>query len=221
MKLRYLGHACFAMEDQGKSLIFDPYLDENPLSPVKAQDVKADYILISHAHFDHMGDAASIGKRSDALVISTAEVAGELNKQGLRAHALHIGGKHIFEFGFVKATVAFHGSGIPGGHACGFIVNFYGKTVYFSGDTGLFGDMKLLGELEPLDIALLPIGDNFTMGIGDASIATKLLKPKVAIPMHYNTWPLIQANPEEFKANVEAETETRVIILKPGETSEF
>jgi len=216
---RYLGHACFTLEDRGKTLIFDPYLDENPSSPVKSRDVKADYVLVSHAHFDHMGEAAAIAKASGGLVITTAEVAGELQKQGAKTHALHIGGKHAFDFGYVRATQAFHGSGIAGGHACGFIVNFYGKRVYFPGDTGLFGDMKLLGELEPLDVALLPIGDNFTMGIDDAVVATRLLRPKVAIPMHYNTWPLIEADPNLFKDKVEAETETKVVILRPGEST--
>jgi L-ascorbate metabolism protein UlaG (beta-lactamase superfamily) len=218
VNIRYLGHACFTLEDRDKTLIFDPYLDENPSSPVKSGDVKADYVLVSHAHFDHMGEAAAIAKASGGLAITTAEVAGELQKQGADTHALHIGGKHAFDFGYIRATPAFHGSGVPGGHACGFIVNFYGKRVYFPGDTGLFGDMKLLGELEALDMALLPIGDNFTMGIDDAVVAVKLLRPKVAIPMHYNTWPLIEADPNLFKDKVEAETGTKVVILRPGES---
>lgn len=220
MKVRFLGHACFRIEDRGKVILTDPYLDENPLSPVKSDQVSADYILVSHAHFDHLGEAVKIAKASSGLIISTAEVATKCSNEGADTHALHIGGKHAFDFGYVRLTPAFHGSGIPGGHACGFIVNFFGKRFYFAGDTGLFGDMRLLGEIEPLDLAILPIGDNFTMGPDDALRAVQMLNPKTVIPMHYNTWPLIQADPQAFKREVESRTQCGVIVLEPGKEIE-
>jgi L-ascorbate metabolism protein UlaG (beta-lactamase superfamily) len=129
---------------------------------------------------------------------------------------MHLGGKHPFDFGYVKITPAFHGSGIAGGHACGFIVNFFNTTVYFAGDTALFGDMALLGRLEKIDYALLPIGDNFTMGPDDALEAASLLKPQAIIPMHYNTWPLIQQDPEKFKLQVEQKLSITVHVISPG-----
>jgi L-ascorbate metabolism protein UlaG (beta-lactamase superfamily) len=218
-KITFLGHACFLVEKEGKeSLIFDPYLKDNPLAPITPQQIKASYILVSHAHFDHIGDAHEIAKDNNATIISTAEVAADAAEKGCNTHSLHIGGKHAFPFGSVKLTLAFHGSGIPGGHACGFVVNYYGKNIYFAGDTGLFGDMKLIGELTPLDLALLPIGDNYTMGIDDAVIATSFLRARQVIPYHYNTWPLIEADPEEFRRKVEEKTETKCFIIAPGES---
>jgi len=129
-----------------------------------------------------------------------------------------VGGKHAFDFGYVRLTLAFHGAGLPGGHACGFVVNLGGTTVYHAGDTALFGDMSLLGRLEKIDYALLPIGDNFTMGPADAIEAVAMLKPRFVVPMHYNTWPLIAQNPEDFKREAEKRTGVPVLIVKPGET---
>ena len=184
----------------------------------KAEDLSANYILVSHAHSDHIGDAASIAKRCKATVISTAEVCYKLAEDGCKTHAMHIGGKYTFEFGYVRVTPAFHGSGIAGGHACGFIVNFYGKTFYFAGDTSLFGDMKLLGELEQIDYAMLPIGSNYTMGPDDAVIAAKLLNAKTILPMHYNTWPVIEQDPELYKkAVLDNGYAKNVIILQSGD----
>jgi len=132
---------------------------------------------------------------------------------------MHIGGKHTFDFGYVRITPAFHGSGIAGGHAAGFIVKFGETTIYYSGDTGIFGDMALLGRLEKIDLAILPIGDNFTMGIDDAVEAVKLLQPKKVIPVHYNTWPLIKQSPSEFKEKVQSTTAIPVLIVAPGESA--
>lgn len=221
MKLRFLGHACFLLEEKSTVLLFDPYLKNNPVAAEKPENVKADYILVSHAHGDHLGDAVEIAKRNGATIISTAEVAGKCAAEGAKTHAMHIGGKHSFDFGMVRVTPAFHGSGVEGGHACGFIVDFFGQKVYFAGDTGLFGDMELLGRLEDIDVALLPIGDNYTMGAGDAALAAKMLKAKTVIPMHYNTWPLIAADPNVFKKMVEKETDTAVAILSPGRELTF
>lgn len=221
-EITFLGHAAFRLQEEGKeTLIFDPFVTGNPLAPLKLEEIKADYILVSHGHFDHLGDAYKIAEKSEATIISTAEIAKQAGEKGLKAHAQHIGGRHRFPFGSVKLTLAFHGSGIPGGHACGFVVDYYGKVIYFAGDTGLFGDMKLIGELDTLDYALLPIGDNFTMGIDDAVMAVTFLKAKTVIPYHYNTWPLIEVDPQEFKQKVEAKTGSKCVILPPGESCKF
>jgi L-ascorbate metabolism protein UlaG (beta-lactamase superfamily) len=216
--LQFLGHACFLLKNEDVSLLFDPFLSKNPFQIVQPKDVSCDYILVSHGHFDHLGDTIEIAKRNGATVISTAEVANLCADQGCKTHGMHLGGKHSFDFGFVRLTLAFHGSGVPGGHACGFIVNFFGTTIYFAGDTGLFGDMALLGRLEKIDYALLPIGDNFTMGPSDAAEAVGFIKPGTVIPMHYNTWPLITQSASIFKADVEARFMIPVKILDPGQT---
>lgn len=216
--LSFLGHACFQLSNETTSIIFDPFLSDNPFQVVKPAEVKCNYVLVSHGHADHLGDAISIAKQNDATVVSTAEIAGVCGQQDCKVHAMHLGGKHSFDFGYVRLTLAFHGAGVPGGHACGFIVNFYGTTVYFAGDTALFGDMALLGRLESIDWALLPIGDNYTMGPDDAVEAVALLKPKQVIPMHYNTWPVIAQDPEAFKQKVENRLQIPVRIMNPGET---
>lgn len=221
-KLTFLGHACFMLgEKEKETLIFDPFLRENPQAPLKPEEVKTDFVLITHCHFDHLGDAHEIAGANKAMIISTSEIANDAKQKGLSAHPLNIGGKYKFTFGWVKATLAFHGSGIAGGLACGFVINYYGKNIYFAGDTGLFSDMKLIGELTPLDIALLPIGDNYTMGIDDAVIAASYLNAQTVIPYHYNTWPLIEAEPAEFKKKVEEKTNSRCIVIAPGESFNF
>lgn len=221
MKITFLGHACFLFSDGKHTVLTDPFLTNNPQASARPGEVRPDYILVTHAHHDHLGDTYAIARDADSLVITTAEIAELCTQEQTRAHAMHIGGKRDFDFGFVRVTPAFHGSGVAGGHACGFIFGLGGKTVYFAGDTGLFGDMELLGRLEDIDVAILPIGDNFTMGMADAVIATKLLKPKVAVPMHYNTWPLIKADPYEWKSLVEAECpSTEVMIMTSGQNIE-
>lgn len=221
-KLTFLGHACFLLEEEGKeTLVFDPFLRENPQATRKPEDLKVSYILVSHAHFDHMGDAYEIAKANQATIISISEISSDAQEKGLSAHPLNIGGKFNFPFGWVKLTLAFHGSGIAGGHACGFVVNYHGKNIYFAGDTGLFSDMKLIGELTPLDIALLPIGDNYTMGIDDAVHAASFLGAKLVVPYHYNTWPLVEADPQEFRKKVEDKTGSRCLVIAPGESHSF
>lgn len=221
-EITFLGHAGFLLKEEGKErLLFDPFISDNPLATVKLEEIKADYVLVSHGHFDHLGDAYEVARASNATVISTAEIAGQAQEKGLNAHAQHLGGRHSFPFGSVKLTLAFHGAGVPGGHACGFVVDYYGQKIYFAGDTALFGDMKLIGELDALDLALLPIGDNFTMGIDDAVVAASFLKAKTVVPYHYNTWPLIEADPEEFKRKVEQKTESKCEILPPGSSYKF
>ena len=219
--LKFLGHACFQLSNADTSIIFDPYLTDNPNQIIKPEDVKTNYVLVSHGHADHLGDAVSIALANDATVISTAEIARLCGDKGCKNHAMHLGGKYSFDFGYVRLALAFHGSGVPGGHACGFVVKLGGSTIYFAGDTALFSDMALLGRLENIDWALLPIGDNYTMGPDDAVEAVAMLKPKNVIPMHYNTWPVIAQDPELFKQKVESRLSIPVSILKPGESMSF
>lgn len=209
MKLKYFSHSAFQVTaDNGKIILIDPFLDDNPNSPVKSKDVKADYIILSHAHGDHIGDAFKIAGKSDSTFICVNELGNYCISKGFKAHNMHIGGGYNFDFGRVKFTIAHHGSQTPeGGYAgepAGIILSIGGKNIYHTGDTGLFYDMKLIGEMNPIDYMLLPIGDNFTMGITDAVKAVELVNPKVAIPMHYNTFPVIPADPNEFKKRVES-----------------
>ena len=214
-KFKYVHHACFILENKNDAIIFDPFLDDNPAG-ITAGDIKVSHVLVSHAHRDHLGEAIEISLKNKATIISTAEIAGMVSEKGCPAHAMHIGGTHIFPFGKVRITPAFHGAGIPGGHACGFLIDFYGTKIYYAGDTSLFGDMRLLGELENIDYAILPIGDNYTMGPSDALKAAEILKSKNIIPVHYNTWPVIEQDPQKFKQAVETEKIAKVIIVKPG-----
>lgn len=213
----YIHHACFTIEAGGKTFLFDPFLDGNP-EGIKAEDIKADYIFVSHGHGDHLGSAYEIAKKNDAIIISTAELCYQAEAEGCKTHAMHLGGTYQFPFGKVRIAMAFHGSGIPGGHACGFVVDLYGTKVYFAGDTALYSDMQLLPKLDSFTYALLPIGGNFTMDPQDAAIAADLLKAKYIIPIHYNTWPVIAQDVDAYKANVEATTTSKVIIVKPGES---
>ena len=216
-EFKYIHHACFTVTKNGETLICDPFLDGNPKG-VRLQDLKVNYIFITHAHGDHLGCAYELAKRTGALIITTAEIANEASSYNCQAHAMHIGGTYTFPFGKVRVTPAFHGSGIAGGHACGFIIDFYGTKFYFAGDTSLFGDMALLPKLDPFDYALLPIGGNFTMDPRDAALAAGMLGAKVIIPIHYNTWPVIAQDPEAFKKDVEAHTSSQICIVKPGES---
>lgn len=219
--LKYFGHSCFLLAAGNTSILFDPFLTGNTWNVAKPDDISCNYILVSHLHGDHSQDAIPIAQRTGATVISTAEIANMCSEKSIKNHAMHLGGKHAFDFGYVRIAPAFHGSGIAGGHACGFIVNFFETVVYFAGDTALFGDMALLGRLEKIDYALLPIGDNYTMGPDDALEATSLLKPRAVIPMHYNTWPIIEQDPEKFKQHVEQKLGIPVHVIKPGSTLEL
>jgi L-ascorbate metabolism protein UlaG (beta-lactamase superfamily) len=209
MKLKYFSHSAFQITaGNGKKILIDPFLEGNPTSPAKAKDVNADYIILTHGHGDHIGDAFEIAKRCNSLFICCNELANYCASKGFNAHNMHIGGSYNFDFGRVKFTIAHHGSMTPdnfyAGEASGVILSIDGKNLYHTGDTGLFYDMKLIGEMTALDYMLLPIGDNYTMGITDALKAVELANPKVAIPMHYNTFPVINADPNEFKKKVEA-----------------
>ena len=214
--LTFYGQSTFVLTHGETRLIIDPWLTGNPWKVAKAEDIDVQYILVSHAHGDHIGDTAGIAKRTGAKVISTSEITRMLAGQGVtNVHPMSIGGKWNFEFGWVKVTNAIHGSGVAGGQAAGFIINFYGKVIYFAGDTALFGDMAYIGKAN-LDFALLPIGDNYTMGPEDATEAVGLLRPKKVIPIHYNTNPLTKQNPQDFKKMVESRYSIPVLIMNPG-----
>ncbi len=226
VKLTWYGHATLGLEVDGYKLLVDPFFTGNPAASTTADAVEADFILVSHGHGDHIGDTVSIAKRTGALVIANYEITNWLSNQGVeKVHPQHIGGGYHHPFGYLKLTFAIHGSGLPdgsyGGNPAGFLLTTKdGTTIYMAQDTGLFGDMRLIGE-EGLDLAVLPIGDNFTMGPKDALRAVKLLQPKNVIPIHYGTWPLIDQDPHAWAKQVEAETGVPVHVLKPGDTFEL
>jgi L-ascorbate metabolism protein UlaG (beta-lactamase superfamily) len=224
MRVRYLGHSAFELTDGKTTILIDPFITGNPVCPVKAETLNPQYILVTHFHGDHVGDTVAIARRTGATVVTTYEGGSELEAQGVKVHGMALGGTRKFDFGMVRVTMAFHGSGVAGGHAAGFVVHMGGKRIYHSGDTCLFSDMKLLNGVieEPgIDLALLPVGDNFTMGPRDAAIATEWIAPKVVIPMHWGTFPGLESDPGAFVSRVQATGKTRPVVLKPGETFEF
>lgn len=222
MKVTYHGHSVVKIITKDKTILIDPFINGNGLTDLQVENEAPDAILLTHGHNDHVGDTLELAKKKNAVVVAPNELADYLGWQGANVHNMHIGGAHEFEFGKVKYTLAFHGSsfvtekgeiiytGMPGG------ILFFaeGLTIYHAGDTALFGDMELIGNRHPIDIAFLPIGDNFTMGPEDAAYAVSLLKPKIVVPIHYNTFPPIQQDPEDFAKLV---TDAEVQILQPGE----
>jgi L-ascorbate metabolism protein UlaG (beta-lactamase superfamily) len=216
-KLTYYGHAAFQVESEGTHILIDPFLTGNPAARTSPDDVQANYILVTHGHSDHIGDTVAIAQRTGAVAVSNAEIAHWLSRQGVETHAMHIGGGYHFPFGYAKMTQALHGSALPdgsyGGSPGGFLLKLKeGKTLYFAGDTGLFGDMRLIGD-EGLDLAVIPIGDNFTMGPDDALKAVEFLRPKMVMPMHFDTFELIAQNVAAWKARVEAVSQAEVLQL--------
>ena len=221
-KLTWYGHATLGLETGGYKIIVDPFFSGNPAASISADAVEADFILVSHGHGDHIGDGIEIAKRTGATIISVNEIAVWAGNQGVKSHGQHLGGGFKHPFGYLKLTLALHGSALPdgsnGGNPCGFLLSTNdGQKIYLAQDTGLFGDMKLIGE-EGLDLAVVPIGDNFTMGPDDALRAVKFLQPKVVIPIHYNTWGLIAQDENAWAERVGKETGTKVVLLKPGES---
>lgn len=225
MKITYAGHSAFILEEGDFKAIIDPFISDNPLTTLRPEDItELTHIFVTHGHSDHLGDTEYIAKANNTLIISNAEISNYLATKGLKVHSMHIGGRHTFDFGKVKLTPALHGSAIStkngtidGGNPCGFVIEVNGKKVYHLGDTGLTMDMKLL-ESENIDVALVPIGGNYTMDIDDAIKAVEFINPKIAIPMHYDTFPLIKADPKEF-SNKNKTCET--VILKSGEDYVF
>ncbi len=221
MHVSYHGHSIVKIETEGKTILIDPFITGNELTDLNAEDVKADVILLTHGHNDHVGDTVEIAKRSGALVVAVAELATYLSWQGLNVHPMSIGGAYTFDFGTVKLTQAFHGSSytennekiIYTGMPAGLLLTIEGKTIYHAGDTGLFSDLKLIGRHEP-DVAFLPIGDNFTMGPEDAAIAAEWVQAKLVVPIHYNTFPVIKQDPHQF---VESLSGIEGKVLKVGE----
>jgi L-ascorbate metabolism protein UlaG (beta-lactamase superfamily) len=223
MRLTYFGHSTFLLETSSARIVFDPFFEQNPACRTKAKDLLCDYVLVSHGHSDHCADALKLAQRNGATIIANFEICEYFAKQGAKTHAMNPGGGHDFPFGRVKLTPAIHTSSLDGepgapyaGVACGLLVSADGANLYHAGDTALFSDMKLIGDAK-LDLAMIPIGDNFTMGPDDAVQALRFLRPKLAVPMHYNTWPVINQDADAF-AKKAKRFGYRVAPLKPGES---
>jgi L-ascorbate metabolism protein UlaG (beta-lactamase superfamily) len=221
LKLTYYGHSVFLLDDGTTKLIIDPFLNGNPVAPVKPEQVNVQYIVVTHGHGDHLGDTIPIAKRCNATIVAVNELADYVASKGAKAHNMHIGGGHDFPFGRIKFTIAHHGSCAPDGtytgNPAGVLITMGEMTVYHTGDTGLFYDMKLIGEMNPVHVMLLPIGDNYTMGIDDAVKAVELTNPKFVIPMHYNTFPVISADPNLFIQKISSKG-FKGMVLNVGET---
>jgi L-ascorbate metabolism protein UlaG (beta-lactamase superfamily) len=224
VKITWLGHSAFLFEAE-KKLLIDPFISGNPLAPCSSEELDPDIIAVTHGHRDHLGDTIEIGKRTGCRIISIHEVANYIKSKGVFAEGMDKGGTINVEGVTLTMTQALHSSSIDasgfsfdGGCPSGFVIGIGGHSIYHAGDTGVFGDMQLIGELYEPEIALLPIGGRFTMGIKEAVKAVELIQPRVAVPMHYNTFDVIRQDPEEFKRDVEAKVDTKIFIMKPGES---
>jgi L-ascorbate metabolism protein UlaG (beta-lactamase superfamily) len=221
-QLTWLGHGTWSIEVAGTTVLLDPYLDDCPTATVKSDEVDADFILVSHGHFDHVADVAPIAHRTGATVIANLEICDWLGKQQVeKTEPMNIGGTMNLPFGRVTMTMAQHSSGLPdgnyGGEAGGFLLRLDDGNVYFACDTALFLDMRLIGSAG-LDLAVLPIGDRFTMGPDDSLEAIKLLSPRRVVPCHYDTWPPIRQDPQAWAERVRVHTQADPIVVRPGET---
>ncbi len=224
MQITWLGHNCWQIETGDQKLLLDPFLDDSPTAPVKASEVEADFVLISHGHFDHVGDVLAIAERTGAVVIANYEITKWLQAQGVaeeKVMAMNLGGGIQLPVGRVEMTIAHHSSMLPdgsnGGSPAGFLMYLEGKAIYFACDTGLFLDMKVIG-VAGLELAVLPIGDRFTMGPAESLEAIKLLAPKQVVPCHYSTWPLIEQDVEAWAKCVQEQTAAEPVLLAPGES---
>jgi L-ascorbate metabolism protein UlaG (beta-lactamase superfamily) len=228
MKLTWHGHSCFTLvADDGTHLMFDPFLDDNPVADIRCSDVeRLDYLLVSHGHGDHFADAIPLARQTGAELVGVYEIASFASSRGVeRTHGMNVGGGHRFPFGYAKLTPAAHSSSVYGDEtgvyntlAAGIWIEFTnGKTLYHAGDTALIMDMQLLRRR--VDTALLPIGDNFTMGPDDAAKAVNFIEPRVVIPMHYNTWPPIRQDANAFAVQIGDRAEVRV--MNPGESTDL
>ena len=223
MNITYYGHSSFGVFINGKNLLFDPFISLNPLAKnIDINTIKADYILVSHGHADHVADVVTIAKKTGAIVIGAYEVCNWLNKQGAeKIHGMNTGGKAKFDFGNVKCVKAEHSSSMPdgtyGGNPMGFVVESSEGNFYFAGDTALTYDMKLIGDYRKIDFAFLPIGDNFTMGVDNAIIATDFINCKNIVGMHYDTFPSIKINKEDA-VNKFSHAGKKLTLMPIGET---
>ena len=226
--LTYLGHSAFLLEGGGTKMAIDPFLTGNPLAAKQADEIEVEWIYLTHGHNDHFGDVLTIAKANNATIIAPFELATYCESKGSQIHPMHIGGAHEFPFGRLKLTIAHHGSAfieengtiVYCGNPSGGLITMDGKTLYHAGDTALFYDMKLIGEMNTIDLAALPIGDNFTMGIDDAVTATEYIKPEKVIPIHYNTFDVIKVNPSEFVEKVQAKGFDGQ-VMEPGDVIEY
>jgi L-ascorbate metabolism protein UlaG (beta-lactamase superfamily) len=220
VRFTWLGHSTFAFEFDGHKVLTDPFLTGNPLAAANADDLEPEIIFLTHAHGDHSGDVLSIAKRTGAMVVSNAEIADWGTRNGIKSHGMNTGGGYDFGFVHARQTIAFHSSSFPdgtyGGNPNGFIFTLRsGQRVYFAGDTALFSDMTLIGDYG-IDIAFLPIGDNFTMGPEDSLKAIQFIRPKMVVPMHYNTFPFIVVDVAGWANRVSSQTDAQPIVLDPG-----
>ncbi|HHV23849.1 MAG: metal-dependent hydrolase [Methanosarcina sp.] len=227
VKITWLGHSAFLLEAEKKVLI-DPFISGNPIAPCSPEELDPDIIAVTHGHRDHLGDTVEIGKRAECRIFSIHEVANYIKSKGVFAEGMNKGGTVNVEGISLTMTEALHSSSIDasgfsfdGGSPAGYVIQIGGHTIYHAGDTTIFGDMQLISELYEPEVALLPIGDRFTMGIKEATKAVEFIRPKIVIPMHYNTFDIISQDPLEFKQAVESKTDTKVIIKKPGESIEL
>jgi L-ascorbate metabolism protein UlaG (beta-lactamase superfamily) len=234
MEIKFHGHSCFELSEGGATLLIDPFLKpNNPVAVASAEEVEPTHIALSHAHADHLADAIPLAKRTGAHCVAVVELANWLEAHGAESVSdPNLGGTVEFEWGRVKLVPAWHTNTAPGsgetpfsaetgtaiGTAAGLVVEIGGVTVYHAGDTCLFGDMKLIAERNPVDVALLPIGGHYTMDRHDAVLAAQLVGAGTVIPMHYDTFPPIETDSEAFKADVESKTSSQVVLLKPGES---
>ena len=224
MKITFLGQSGFHIETEGHSILIDPFLSGNELAVNSPDEFSPSHIVLTHAHPDHYGDTEDIAKRSGATVVSSFEVINYLGEKDIQGHPMNVGGSHTFPFGKVMYTPAWHSNSLPdgtyAGMPSGLLLEIEGKRLYHAGDTALFSDMKLVTR-GGVDLAMLPIGDNFTMGPEDALEAVKLIQPEEVIPVHYNTFEVIQQDPEAFKSSVESQTSSRCSVLSPGESTDL
>ncbi|HEX5147033.1 MAG TPA: metal-dependent hydrolase [Conexibacter sp.] len=221
MELRFLGHAAFALSDGGTTVLVDPFLTGNPRAAASADEVDATTILLTHGHADHLGDTVAIAKRTGATVVAVVELANEIGAEGVEVRDPNLGGTETFEWGSVKFVPAWHTSNSPSGTpsiAAGLLIDFGGTTVYHLGDTCLFSDLQLVGRNREIDVALMPIGGHYTMDRHDAVEAARLVGAKTVVPIHYDTFPPVETDAQAFKADVEGQTGSKVVVLAPGET---
>ncbi len=224
VKFSYYGHAAFLLDDGTHRVLVDPFLTGNPMASIAESAVDCDYILLTHAHGDHLGDAPSIAARTGAAIVAIPEIISVCEGQAcapIKSHPMNIGGSLDLPFGKVRMTFAQHSAGVPGGIACGFVVYIGGKVVYYAGDTALFSDMQLIGRKDAIDYAVLPIGDNYTMGLEDAVQAAQWVNASHVIPVHYDTWPVIAQEVHRYQEVAEAMTRASVCVVAPGETLEL